>query len=156
MCCCDGIRSRVTDIQVDIPSLCMCVKVFLVSSQGSHDSTYKLAQLAPSSLVTIELGYLSCVPYVPCQTTNSLHDTSAIFLPQFHLFYHIRKLEDISPINTPLSHQLESYNTLKHQRNIDIFGHKMILSAQFYKGTLELESSEMHILMYSLCCYVVI
>ena len=43
----------------------------------------------------------------------------------------IRKLADIGPINTPLSHQLESYNTLKYQRNIYIFGHKMILSAQF-------------------------
>ena len=44
---------------------------------------------------------------------------------------HIRKLGDISPINIPLSHQLESYNTLKHRRNIDIFGHKMILRAEF-------------------------
>ena len=43
---------------------------------------------------------------------------------------HIRKLVDISPINTPLSHQLASLNTLKYQRNIDTFGHKMILSAQ--------------------------
>ena len=30
------------------------------------------------------------------------------------ILLHIRKLVDISPINTPLSHQLESYNTLKH------------------------------------------
>ena len=37
---------------------------------------------------------------------------------------HIRKLGDISPINTPLSHQLESYNTLKQQRNIDFLAIK--------------------------------
>ena len=44
---------------------------------------------------------------------------------------HIRKLVDISPINTPLSHQLASQNPpFKYQRNIDIFGHKMILRAQ--------------------------
>ena len=41
---------------------------------------------------------------------------------------HIRKLGDISPINTPLSHQLEFDSTLKHQINIDVF---FILSAQF-------------------------
>ena len=49
-------------------------------------------------------------------------------LPPHHS--HMRKSEDISPIIYTFSRQLDSYHTFKHQRNIDIFGHKIILSTQ--------------------------
>ena len=132
---CHGHWLTISTVGMTHPEVCVYNSIYLTTSTHIKHQIASLLATIQNRIrlrhtdMQMQSGGYDCGLFAIAFTTALVHgEQPGRFLfdqdkMRNHLLKHIRKLEDISPINTPLSHQLESCNTLKNQKNIDNFGH---------------------------------